>query len=180
MAYCAPLRTCCPENSLVNQTVLSDACSADLRAAAFLEFCFYLLRWPEPSGRLTGWTGYSGLPAGEAAFIFSSYRQVTASARHRSRVASRRGAGGKGLASPLPPTTPNPALGQPSLTGELFPSGLPFSSFRRASYGLRPPAVPRKARDELPDGVGAAAHTGRRSPPRHDALTTTNRMTASA
>ena len=154
MAYCAPLRTCCPENSLVNQTVLSDACSADLRAAAFLEFCFYLLRWPEPSGRLTGWTGYSGLPAGEAAFIFSSYRQVTASARHRGRVASRRGAGGKGLASPLPPTTPNPALRQPSLPGSFSLQAFPLSLFLSRVKGRRPPAVPRKARDELP---GAAS-----------------------
>ena len=90
---------------------------------------------------------------------------------------ARRAAGDKGPGRPLTPYNPQPRLGTAIPCEDRVPSGAPCPPLCRASYGLRPPAVPRNARDERPGGVGAAAPPARRSPPRHDALTPSSGMT---
>ena len=55
---------------------------------------------------------------------------------------TRRAAGGRGLRSPSPPTTPYPALGQPSLTRYPLAGRVPLPPLCRAAVGYRTPAVP--------------------------------------
>ena len=57
---------------------------------------------------------------------------------------AQRVAGGRGLRSPSPPTTPYPALGQPSLTDSLLVGSVPLPPCRAAA-GVRTPAVPHSA-----------------------------------
>ena len=88
---------------------------------------------------------------------------------------ARRAAGGRGLRSPLPPTTPNPALGQPSLTGSMITQAMPFAPSLPRGSGRSDSRCPAPARDERPSGVGASAPAGRRSPPRPASLASTSR-----
>ena len=101
---------------------------------------------------------------------------MAASARRPGGVASRRGAGDKGPGRPLTPYDPQPRLGTASpdehpASDRLTPSFLPA-----ARHKASPSRCPALTRDERPGGVGASAPSARRSPPRHDALTTANRM----
>ena len=91
-----------------------------------------------PAACRRGRSAWSG-----ACFLFF-FRRMGAVARHWGVVASRRGAGGRGLRSPLPPTTPNPALRQPSLTVLRNKSAVLLPPLCRAAAGVRTPAVPRR------------------------------------
>ena len=86
-------------------------------------------------------------------------------------IDSRDAAGDKGLAQPLTPYDPQPRVGAAIRDGLSICSGSSSTSSLPRGIGHRPPAVPRFARDERPGGVGASAPAGRRSPPRHAALT---------
>ena len=117
------------------------------------------------SGRMTGScpSARRPLPAGlpERACggrCFSSFliRSRAASARHGERGRLRGGRQGiRGLGGPLPPTTPNPALGQSSLTGSVSRQAhpVPLSAARHMASPSRCPA-PRgtsvRAASELP------------------------------
>ena len=85
---------------------------------------------------------------------------------------------GRGLRSPLPPTTPNPALGQPPLTDNTETRGVPSASSLPRGSGRSASRCPARARDERPSGVGASAPAGRRSPPRPAALTSASGIVA--
>ena len=84
---------------------------------------------------------------------------LAASARRSGLVASRRGAGDRGLRSPLSPTTPYPALGQPSLSACMIALDVLLPPLCRAAYGNALP-LSRLRRNERPGGVGASAPTG--------------------
>ncbi len=88
------------------------------------------------------------------------FRWMAAVPRRPGVVASRRGAGDRGLRSPLPPTTPNPALGQPPLTDNTDTRGVPSASSLPRSSGRSASRCPARARDERPSGVGASAPFG--------------------
>ena len=105
---------------------------------------------------------------------------MAAIARRPGVVASRRGAGGRGLRSPLPPTTPNPALGLPSLTDTTDTQGVPLASYLPRGSGRSASRCPAPTRDERPSGVGASAPAGRRSPPRPAALMSASGIAAPA
>ena len=90
------------------------------------------------------WRGTSVRPASEVGafrffFFVASWRLQPGI---RAWSPARRAAGGRGLRSPLPPTSPNPALGQPSLTVLRNKSAVPLPPFCRAAAGIRTPAVP--------------------------------------
>ena len=93
---------------------------------------------------------------------------------------ARRAAGGRGLRSPLPPTTPNPALGQPSLTRDPRAESVPLPPLCRAAAGVRTPAVPRKRGTSVRPASELPPLSGRRSPPRPAALTSANRIVVPA
>ena len=107
-----------------------------------------------PAACRRGRSAWSG-----ACFLFF-FRRMGAVARHWGVVASRRGAGGRGLRSPLPPTTPNPALGQPPLTDNTETRGVPSASSLPRGSGRSASRCPAPARDERPSGVGASAPFG--------------------
>ena len=73
---------------------------------------------------------------------------------------AQRVAGGRGLRSPSPPTTPNPALGLPSLTDNADTRGVPLASFLPRGSGRSASRCPALTRDERPSGVGASAPFG--------------------
>ena len=77
------------------------------------------------------------------------------------------------MRSPLPPTTPNPALGQPSLTRDPRAESVPLPPLCRAAAGVRTPAVPRKRGTSVRPASELPPLSGRRSPPRPAALTST-------
>ena len=85
-------------------------------------------------------------------------QRVVASARHPSWVACAAGGRGQGLASPLPPTTPIPVLGQPSLAGIRRAAALLCSSLCRASEGI---ALPLSRA-----GLGTSVRAASELPPR--------------
>ena len=93
---------------------------------------------------------------------------------------ARRAAGGRGLRSPLPPTTPNPALGQPSLTRDPRAESVPLPPLCRTAAGVRTPAVPRKRGTSVRPASELPPLSGRRSPPRPAALTSANRIVVPA
>ena len=68
-------------------------------------------------------------------------------------------AGDRGLRSPLSPTTPYPALGQPSLSACMIALDVLLPPLCRAAYGNALP-LSRLRRNERPGGVGASAPTG--------------------
>ncbi len=141
-------------------------------------FSFFILRaglWLLPGIR-------AGSPARRAAgvrgglfpFFFSSCAGWRLLPGIRAWSPARRAAGGRGLRSPLPPTTPYPALGSPSLTDSPDTRGVPWPPPCRAAAGVRPPAVPRPRGTSVRPASELPPHSGRRSPPRPAALTSTN------
>ena len=76
---------------------------------------------------------------------FSFFLWLAAAARHPGMVASRRGAGGKGLAPPLPPYDPQPRVGAAIRDRLSICSGSPPASSLPRGRGHRPPAVPLNA-----------------------------------
>ena len=64
------------------------------------------------------------------------------------------------MRSPLPPTTPNPALGQPSLTDNTDTRGVPLAFSLPRGSGRSASRCPAPKRDERPSGVGASAPFG--------------------
>ncbi len=77
---------------------------------------------------------------------------------------------GRGLRSPLPPTTPNPALGQPPLTDNTETRGVPSASSLPRGSGRSASRCPARARDEpgqsgggRPAGTLSRAGAGRAS-----------------
>ena len=108
---------------------------------------------------------------GLVSFLFR--RWLVASARHPGVVACAAGGRGRGLRSPLPPTTPYPALGQPFLTVLRNQSAVPLPPFCRAAAGVRTPSVPRKRGTSVRPASELPPLPGRGSPPRPAALTST-------
>ena len=95
------------------------------------------------------WLAASALRSGVVAYAAGdrmAARRAVPVRRRRSLtgIDSRDAAGGRGLRSPSPPTTPYPALGQPSLTRYSLAGSAPLPPLCRAAAGYRPPAVPRK------------------------------------
>ena len=99
----------------------------------FSFFFFLFSRRPAASARTPG-----RVASRRHHFSFFFRRWPAASAPHRGLVASRRGAGGRGLRRPLPPTTPYPASGQPSLTSVRLRSASPclLPAARQRAFGL--------------------------------------------
>ena len=60
----------------------------------------------------------------------------------------------------MPPTTLNPALGQPSLTGNTDTRGVPLAFSLPRGSGRSASRCPAPTRDERPSGVGASAPFG--------------------
>ena len=122
----------------------------------------------------------AGSPPGEGQGVkgdcFLLFRRWIADvAQHLGWVASRRGAGGRGLRRPLPPTTPYPALGAAILDGQQGGRrSYHWPPPCRAAAGVRPPAVPRGRGTSVRPASELPPLSGRRSPPRPAALTSTS------
>ena len=128
------------------------------RGSGLIPVFFFSSRWLAASARRPGVVACA---AGWLSFFpFLSGRWLAASARRPGVVACAAGGRGQGLAQPLAPTTPYPALGQPSLTDSTGTQSYPpISSLPRGS-GQSAFRCPASTRDERPSGVGASAPFG--------------------
>ncbi len=79
-------------------------------------------------------------PSGGISFLLAGWRRRPGT---WTWSPARRAVGDRGLRSPLPPATPNPALRQPSVTTSKIVQVVPQPPPCRAAAGVRPPAVPR-------------------------------------